>query len=74
MRRILTLTAITAATLGLSGCLINQYSSDPNMRMVQLINQSEDLRTIENEWSRIWQNDHPSHLSPERVDGAIQPN
>jgi hypothetical protein len=42
--------------------------------MVELINQSEDLRQIELEWERIWFNDHPSHLTPERVDGAIQPN
>jgi hypothetical protein len=42
--------------------------------MTQLINQSEDLRQIELEWVRIWHSDHPSHLTPERVDGSIQPN
>lgn len=73
MRRVLMLAA-AVVVLGTNGCLINQYSSDPNLRMTQLINQSEDLRQIELEWVRIWHSDHPSHLTPERVDGAIQPN
>jgi hypothetical protein len=62
------------AVLGLanSGCLINQYSSEPNTRMNQLLHQSEDLRQIEYEWRRIWFNDQPSHLTPERVHGGIQ--
>jgi len=55
-----------------SGCLINQYSADPNFRMRQLLNQSEDLRVIEEEWSRIWFNDQPSHLNPQRIHGGIQ--
>ena len=53
-------------------CLINAYSSDPNRRMHELINNSEDLRQIEYEWERIWFNDEPSHLTPERVHGGIQ--
>lgn len=62
------------AVLGLSnsGCLINQYSSEPNTRLNQLLHQSEDLRQIEYEWRRIWFNDQPSHLTPERVHGGIQ--
>jgi hypothetical protein len=73
MRRIFLLTAASALVC-LNGCLINAYSSDPNLRITQLINQSEDLRQIELEWARIWFTDHPSHLTPERVDGSIQPN
>jgi hypothetical protein len=73
MRRVLILAA-AAVLIGTSGCLINEYSSDPNLRMTQLINQSEDLRQIELEWARFWFTDHPSHLTPERVDGSIQPN
>jgi hypothetical protein len=71
MRRLL---LVFAAALGLgnAGCLINQYSSDPNQRMDQLLNQSEDLRQIEYEWRRIWFNDQPSHLTPQRVHGGIQ--
>lgn len=54
-----------------SGCLLNQYSSDPNIRMQQLLYQSEDLRQIQSEWRRFWMNDQPSHLTPERVHGGI---
>jgi hypothetical protein len=59
------------------GCLlglfpITEYSSDPNVRIRQLLNESEDIRTIREEWERIWSTDIPSHLTPERVHGAIQ--
>jgi hypothetical protein len=74
MRRVLLLAALAVVSLGNTGCLINAYSSDPNRRITELMNQSEDLRQIELEWERIWFVDHPSHMTPERVDGAIQPN
>jgi hypothetical protein len=54
-----------------SGC-INIYPSDPNARMNALLNNSEDLRQISEEWRRIWFTDQPSHLTPERVHGGIQ--
>ena len=72
MRRVLLMTAMTGLVLGNAGCLINAYSSDPNRRMHQLINNSEDLRQIESEWERIWFMDQPSHLTPDRVHGGIQ--
>lgn len=71
MRRMLML-AVAGLVLANTGCLINAYSSDPNRRMHELLNQSEDLRTMEYEWERIWFTDQPSHLSPERVHGGIQ--
>ena len=52
--------------------IINIYSSDPNERIKELLNNSEDLRQIQEEWKRIWWEDHPKHLTPEKVDGAIQ--
>ncbi len=71
MRR--TLLALTAAfVLGHTGCLINAYSSDPQVRIVQLLNQSEDLRQIEQEWMRIWFTDQPSHLTYDRIHGGLQ--
>jgi hypothetical protein len=54
-----------------SGCMVNQYDSDPNIRMQQLLYQSEDLRQIDNAWRRFWFNDMPSHLGPERINGGI---
>jgi hypothetical protein len=71
MRRWL-LAVLAGLVLSNTGCLINIYSSNPNRRIVELLNNSEDLRAIEYEWERIWFTDHPSHLTPERTDGAIQ--
>ena len=59
------------ALSGNTGCILNQYSSDPRTRMDQLMNQSEDLRQIEGIWRRFWFNDMPSHMTPERMDGGI---
>ncbi len=73
MRRMLLGIAASAFILSQSGCFINMYSSDPNRRMSQLLNQSEDLRQIELEWERIWLSDMPSHLTPERVHGGLMP-
>jgi hypothetical protein len=72
MRRVLMLTAVAALVVGNSGCFINIYSSDPNRRVRELLNNSEDLRQIEYEWERIWFTDEPSHMTPERVHGGIQ--
>ena len=72
MSRIFLFSALGLAILSNTGCLITAYSSDPSMRIKALVNQSEDLRQIEQEWSRIWFTDHPSHLTNERVDGGLQ--
>jgi hypothetical protein len=72
MRKALMLILMAGWAISTSGCFINQYSSDPNTRTNQLLNQSEDLRQLEYEWRRIWFNDQPSHLSPERTHGGIQ--
>jgi hypothetical protein len=72
MRRLLLLAALAMMGLGNTGCLLNIYSGDPNRRMRELLNNSEDLRQIELEWERIWFVDQPSHMTPERVHGGIQ--
>jgi hypothetical protein len=72
MRRLLLVLVAAGMTLSATGCFINAYSSDPNMRIRELINQSEDLRQISYEWERIWFTDQPSHLTPERIHGGIQ--
>jgi hypothetical protein len=56
-----------------TGCILNMYSSDPNERTQQLLNQSEDLRQIRGEWNRFWMVDQPSHLTPYRIHGGIGP-
>ena len=72
MRRWLMLALVAGALIGNTGCFINIYSSDPSKRMNELLNNSEDLRAMEEEWERIWFTDQPSHLTPERVHGGIQ--
>jgi hypothetical protein len=47
------------------------YSPDQNVRMEQLLQQSEDLREIGREWRRFWFSDRPHHLTPERIHGGI---
>jgi hypothetical protein len=48
--------------------------SDPNVRMDQLLNQTEDIRQIDcSKWSDPWMNVQPSHLTPIRVHGGIGP-
>ena len=73
MRRLLLLAALAALTLANTGCLLNQYPSDPNQRMEVLLFQSEDLRQIQAEWRRWWLNDQPSHMTYDRVHGGIGP-
>jgi hypothetical protein len=72
-RRLWFLTAMTAFLLGHTGCIINQYSSDPLVRMEQLLIDSENLRQMHDEWRRFWMNDQPSHLTPYRIHGGVGP-
>lgn len=71
MRRVLLLAMVASMTLGNVGCFIPIYSSDPNRRVKELLNQSEDLRQISYEWERIWFTDQPSHMVIDRVHGGI---
>ncbi|WP_162671342.1 hypothetical protein [Gemmata massiliana] len=51
--------------------LLNAYSSEPISPGYSIPKQSEGLRRIYLEWRQFWFNDHPSHLTPERVHGGI---
>lgn len=73
MRRFVLVMLAAALSLSSTGCILNIYSSDPNRRMQQMLNISEGLRQIEDEWDRIWFTDQPSHLTPIRVHGGIGP-
>ncbi len=69
-RGLILLFAITTLS---TGCLLNQYDSDPLYRSKQLYNQSEDLRQARDEWHRFWMNDHPSTLTYDRLTGTVGP-
>ncbi len=68
----LLLALLLALSLGAAvGCVLPAYSGDPVRRTQQLIFTSEDLRTILDEWERIWMLDQPSHLKPNRTHGGL---
>ena len=63
-----------AGLLPNAGCLfLNRYDSDPNYRLQQLLNESEDLRQAREEKHRFWINNQPSTLTYDRLSGAIGP-
>lgn len=73
MVRLMWVAILGSSLLSSAGCLpINEYSSDPDLRSQELMNQSEDLRQARLEWRRFWMIDQPSHLSPERIHGGMQ--
>jgi hypothetical protein len=73
MRRLIFAAMLGCLVASSTGCFpLNMYSSDPQLRMQELLNQSEDLRQARLEWRRFWMIDQPSHLTPERVHGGLQ--
>jgi hypothetical protein len=48
-----------------------KFSPDPNRRMLELLNVSEDLRQIGKEWEKIWMVDQPTHLTFDRIHNAV---
>ncbi|MEQ8846270.1 hypothetical protein [Botrimarina sp.] len=63
---------LALGTIGSStGCLIPMYSADPARRAQQLLYTSEDLRTLLDEWERVWFLDSPSHMKPYRTSGLV---
>ncbi len=65
--------AMALLTLSSTGCIVNQYSSNPTVRMEQMLIDSENLRQMHDEWRRFWMNDQPSHLTPYRIHGGVGP-
>jgi hypothetical protein len=73
-RSVLSSLLVAIAATSLSGCFVNQYSSDPIRRSRQLFNQSEDLRLLEDDWERFWMVDQPSNMSLKRYHGTGDPS
>lgn len=71
LRRFLIWTLLGLAIGSNVGCFIPIYSGDPVKRTTQLIFTSEDLRTLVEQWERVWFLDQPSHMSPFRVHGGV---
>jgi hypothetical protein len=71
MRRYLGAILLAVALSTSSGCIIPIYSGDPARRTEQLIFTSEDLRSLLEQWERIWFLDMPDHQTPYRVHGGV---
>ena len=46
-------------------------STEPNVRMPQLLQHSNDLKQIGPEWRRFWFNDSKTKCDPSRIHGGI---
>lgn len=54
-----------------AGCYVNRYSSDPKKRTQELLEAPAEPPTTKTRSQPAWLTDQPSHLTPERVHGAI---
>jgi hypothetical protein len=71
LRKLFLTLLLSLLLMGSSGCLIPIYSGDPETRIRQLVNSSEGLRLIPDEWQRFWFLDQPNHMTIYRVHGGI---
>lgn len=71
MRRVICTALLGLALSSSTGCFLPIYSGDPVRRSRQLINTSENMRAILDEWERIWFLDQPDHMTPYRTHGGI---
>jgi hypothetical protein len=71
MRSLLCAALLGTMLAATSGCIIPIYSGDPTRRANQLLNTSDDLSQIADEWERIWFLDQPSHMTFNRTHGGI---
>jgi hypothetical protein len=55
------------------GVPINVNSSDPMIRLEQMMIDSENLHKMRDELRPIHGNDQPSHLTPYRIHGGVGP-
>ncbi len=71
MRLFLISLVLGIVLLGSTGCVHSIYSGDTTRRNKELINSSEGLRMIHDEWERFWLLDQPNHMTPYRTHGGI---
>jgi len=75
MKQMFFVSAVALLAASNNWSFLDLESSDPNVRMEQLLNQSEGSGQIHGEWIRGANliKDSPSHLTPIRVHGGIGP-
>lgn len=65
-------TAVVLAVAG-GGCYVRTKSSNPNVRMQELLRSSEDLHQVQEEWKQVWKTDQPYHLTGEPINRFAEP-
>lgn len=71
MRKIAT-SLLFALLMGIQvGCIVPIWSPNPDLRVKQLIYQSESYRHIPEIWDRIWGFDMPDLATPYRTHGGV---
>jgi hypothetical protein len=71
MRSLLALTVLAASVSFSSGCVVPIWSANPDIRVKEMIYQSENYRQIPEIWERIWFLDMPDLETPYRVHGGV---
>ena len=71
MRYFLMVCLLVCVAAAATGCVLPAYSGDPQVRIQEEMNDSENLRQAEGEWRRFWMNDKPSSLTMDRLSGMI---
>ena len=71
MRSLLALTVLAASLSFSSGCVVPIWSANPDIRVKEMIYQSENYRQIPEIWERIWFLDMPDLETPYRVHGGV---
>lgn len=71
MRCFLITCLLLCVALTATGCILPAYSGDPQVRIQEEMNDSENLRQANAEWQRFWMNDKPSSMTMDRLSGLI---
>jgi hypothetical protein len=71
MRSLLAWMVLAASVSFSSGCVVPIWSANPDIRVKEMIYQSENYRQIPEIWERIWFLDMPDLETPYRVHGGV---
>lgn len=71
MRKLCLLLTLTATLTAQSGCIVPIWHSSPDIRVREMIYQSENYRHINEVWQRIWFLDMPDLQTPYRTHGGV---
>lgn len=71
MRKLLLVIVLATCVIPSTGCLLPIYDGDTTRRTQQMLNTSESLRLMRDDWERFWHLDQPDHNTPWRTHGGM---